>query len=162
MMMTLRDQNGLGKLLDLINLFSHIVITIFVVAMSIVLWNAGLIGSLRRYGEIGLRLAIGEPKGHVYGSMIAESLMIGCFGTFLGTTMGLGVAYFLQVKGINVSSMTKNASMMISNVLRARVTPTSFIIGFIPGFLATFFGTSIAGIGIYRRQTSQLMKELEV
>jgi putative ABC transport system permease protein len=37
----------------------------------------------------------------------------------------------------------------------------SFFIGFIPGLLATILGTSISGIGIYKRQTSQLFKELE-
>ena len=161
-MMTLRNQNGLGELLDLMNLFSSIVITVFVVAMSIVLWNAGLIGSLRRYGEIGVRLAIGEHKSHLYRSMIGESLMIGCFGSMLGTLVGLTISYYLQVKGFDISSMLKNSSMMISDVMRARVTVTSYCIGFIPGLLATFLGTSISGIGIYKRQTSHLMKELEV
>jgi putative ABC transport system permease protein len=161
-MMTLRSQGGLGELLDMMSLFSSIVISIFVVAMSIVLWNAGLIGSLRRYGEIGVRLAIGEYKGHLYRSMIGESLMIGCFGSFLGTIVGLALAYYMQVRGFDISGMLKNASMMISEVMRARVTPTSYFIGFLPGLLATFLGTSISGIGIYRRQTSNLMKELEV
>ena len=161
-MQTLREQNGLGEMLDLMDTFSAIIITIFVVVMSIVLWNAGLIGSMRRYGEIGVRLAIGEYKGHLYRSMIAESLMIGTFGSILGTAVGLGIAYYMQVKGINISSFMKNVSMMISEVMRARVTPTSFFIGLVPGLVATFLGTSISGIGIYRRQTSQLMKELEV
>jgi putative ABC transport system permease protein len=161
-MQTLRDQAGLGEMLDLMDTFSGLVITIFIVAMSIILWNAGLIGSLRRYGEIGVRLAIGEYKSHLYRSMIAESLMIGIFGSLLGTAVGLGIAYYMQVKGINLSSFMKNSTMMISDVLRARVTPTSFFIGLVPGLAATFLGTSISGIGIYKRQTSQLMKELEV
>jgi putative ABC transport system permease protein len=161
-MQSLGQQNGLGEMLDLMDMFSSLVITIFVMVMSIVLWNAGLIGSLRRYGEIGVRLAIGENKGHLYRSMIAESLMIGSFGSILGTAVGLAIAYYMQVKGINISSFLKNASMMISDVMRARVTPTSFFIGLVPGLIATFLGTSISGIGIYRRQTSQLMKELEV
>jgi putative ABC transport system permease protein len=50
---------------------------------------------------------------------------------------------------------------MLQNVIRAQITPFSYVIGFIPGLLATFLGTSIAGIGVYKRQTSQLMKELE-
>ncbi|UCE18283.1 MAG: FtsX-like permease family protein [Gemmatimonadota bacterium] len=161
-MQTLSDQGGLGELLDLMDTFSGIVITIFVVVMSIVLWNAGLIGSMRRYGEIGVRLAIGERKSHLYRSMIAESLMIGCFGSILGTIVGLAISYYLQVKGLDISSMLRNASMMISDVMRARVTPTSLIIGFVPGLIATFLGTAISGIGIYKRQTSHLMKELEV
>ena len=51
--------------------------------------------------------------------------------------------------------------MMLPNVVRARITPFTFVIGFLPGMLATFLGTAISGIGIYKRQTSELFKELE-
>jgi len=87
--------------------------------------------------------------------------MVGFFGSVLGTAIGVAISYYLQVHGIDISSMLKNASMMISDVMKAQVTPVSFFIGFIPGLLATLLGTSISGIGIYQRQTSQLAKELE-
>ncbi len=158
---TLRTQSGLADYLDLADAASTIIISIFVIAMSIVLWNAGLTGSLRRYGEIGVRLAMGEDKGRVYRSMMAESLMIGFAGSILGTAMGLALAYYLQEHGIYFGSMMRGSTMMISNTLRAQITPFSFVIGFMPGMFATFFGTAISGIGIYKRQTSQLFKELE-
>jgi putative ABC transport system permease protein len=160
-MITLRDQAGLAQTLDLTSYLTGVEIGIFVVVMSIVLWNAGLMGSLRRYGEIGIRMAMGEAKGRIYRSMIAESLMIGLLGSAAGTLLGVAISYYLQEQGINIASMMKNASMMLSDVMRAQVTPTSFVIGFIPGLLATLLGTSISGIGIYQRQTSQLTKELE-
>jgi len=134
----------------------------FIAVMSIVLWNAGLMGSLRRYGEIGVRLALGEDKGHLYRSLVTESLMIGVIGSILGTAFGLAFSYYLQVKGINLGNMMQSASMVINDVVRAKVTPVSYVIGFVPGLIATFLGTSISGLGIYKRQTSQLMKELEV
>ena len=62
MMLTLRDQNGLGMMLDLGKMRSTIIITIFIIVMSIVLWNTGLMSGIRRYGEFGVRLAIGESK----------------------------------------------------------------------------------------------------
>jgi putative ABC transport system permease protein len=160
-MVTLREQSGLSQILDYVSVFTGVINGIFIIIMSIVLWNAGLMGSLRRYGEIGVRLAIGEHKGHVYRSLIIESLMLGFFGSVFGTVIGLAISYYLQVKGIDISSMMKNASILIESVIRAQVTPVSYIIGFIPGLLATLLGTSISGIGIYRRQTSQLFKELE-
>jgi putative ABC transport system permease protein len=46
-------------------------------------------------------------------------------------------------------------------VFRARITPETWYIGFVPGFLSTQLGALLAGIGIYRRQTAQLFKELE-
>ena len=160
-MVTLRNQNSLSALLDQFSYATGVITGIFLVAMSLVMWNAGLLGNLRRYGEIGVRLAIGEDKGHVYRSMIYESLMIGFLGSVAGTAVGLAISYYVQAKGINVSSIVKNAEVMIPTVMRARVTPFSYFIGFIPGLLATLLGASFSGIGIYKRQTSQLFKELE-
>lgn len=159
---TLPEESGLTDYLAMVDSMAIIIIVIFVVAMSIVLWNAGLMGSLRRYGEIGVRLAVGEDKGHVYRTLIMESVMIGIFGSILGTLAGAGIAYLMQVYGLDFSFLLKNSSMMISGVYRAQVTLGSFIIGFAPGIISTVLGTSIAGIGIYKRQTSQLFKELEV
>ncbi len=158
---TLRDQSGLSDILDYVRLFSQVIVAVFGFAMSVVLWNAGLTGSLRRYGEFGMRLAVGEEKGHVYRTLIAESLAVGIAGSILGTAIGLLFAYFLQVKGIDISSMLKDSSMMLSDVIRAQIEPATFVIGFVPGILAPFLGSAISGIGIYRRQTSQLFKELE-
>jgi len=50
---------------------------------------------------------------------------------------------------------------MMPNRIRARITPPDFYIGFIPGLISTVLGTALSGIGIYRRQTSMLFKELE-
>lgn len=160
-MLTFSEQEGHGEILEIAHFVSGIIIAIFLIIMSMVLWNAGLMGSLRRYGEIGVRLAIGEGKGHLYRSLIIESLMIGFFGSLLGTALGIAFSYYLQIKGVDISSMIQNASVLIVDVLRAQVTSTSYIIGFVPGLIATFLGTTISGIGIYRRQTSQLFKELE-
>ena len=156
------SQGGMAETMGMVDSMMGVMVFSFIAVMSIVLWNAGLVGSLRRYGEIGVRLAMGESKGHLYRSMITESLMIGAIGSIIGTALGLAFSYYLQVKGINIGSMMQNASMMINDVIRAKVTPISFVIGFIPGLIATFLGTSISGIGIYKRQTSQLIKELEV
>ena len=161
-MISLYNQNGMAQLMGMFTLFGGVIVIIFMVAMSIVLWNAGLMGSLRRYGEIGVRLAMGENKGHLYRTLLVESVMIGIIGTCIGTVLGAAIAYYLQVKGIDISSMMQSSSIMFTNVMRARVTPVSFVIGFIPGLAATILGTSISGIGIFKRQTSQLIKELEV
>lgn len=161
-MFSLKEQSGMALYFDMAKYAGGIIIAIFIFVMSIVLWNAGLMGSLRRYGEIGLRLALGENKGQVYRLMIYESMLVGLIGSILGTVLGLGISYYLQVKGVDMSSMMKSSAMLISNVFRAKVTTTCYYIGFVPGLLATILGTMISGIGIYKRQTSHLFKELEV
>ena len=163
LMLSLSAQGGLIKeILKMANTMGSIVVIVFVFVMSIVLWNAGLMNGLRRYGEIGVRLAMGEPKGDIYRSMIFESICVGIVGSVLGTAVGLAVAYWMQVVGLDFSSMLQKSTIYISSIIHARVTMTSYYIGFLPGLFASVLGTLFAGIGIYKRQTSQLFKELEV
>ncbi|MBD3304826.1 FtsX-like permease family protein [candidate division KSB3 bacterium] len=161
MMLTLREQNGLGEYLDMVNTWILAYVVGFIIVMSIVLWNTGLMSGIRRYGEIGVRLAIGENKGHVYRTLIYEAILIGVIGSVLGTLMGLGISYYLQERGIDISGMMQGGTILMSTVLRARITPAAFYIGFIPGLVATTLGAMMSGIGIFKRQTSQLFKELE-
>ena len=119
---------------------------------------------LRRHGEFGLRLAIGESKGDVYRSMIIEAVLIGFIGTITGTSIGLTLTYYFQEYGIDYSEVVSSmstTSMVMPNVLYAQVTPDLYYIGFIPGVIATVLGTMLAGIAIYKREMSQLFKELE-
>jgi putative ABC transport system permease protein len=160
-MMTMRDQPGATELAAYIGAVYGGIFAAFVGVMSIVLWNSGLVGNLRRYGEIGLRLAFGEAHGHLYRMMLAESLAIGFAGSVAGTLLGLIPAYWLQSRGLDISGMLPNASMMMDNVVRAQISPTTFVIGFVPGLLATAIGTAISGVGVYKRRTATLLKELE-
>ena len=160
-MRTLRDHSGLAETLDLANVVGTAVVALFVVIMSIVLWNAGLMGGLRRFGEFGVRLAIGENKMHLYLTLLMESFVIALAGSVLGTALGLAAATYLQVHGMDISGLLKNSSMMISDVLRARVTPVSWVIGFVPGLVATMAGAAISGLGVFRRRTADLTKELQ-
>jgi putative ABC transport system permease protein len=161
-MMQLRDMGMLGDYLYLTSSISVIIASVFIVLMSIVLWNVGLLGGIRRYGEVGLRLAIGEHKGHIYRSMIYESILIGFVGSIIGTAVGLVFAYWLQVKGINIGGMMKNSTLMFPGYIYAKITPETLYLGFIPGLFSMVLGTMLSGVGIYRRQTAQLFKELEV
>jgi putative ABC transport system permease protein len=160
-MKSLKEQSGMGMLVDYSSKVLGLMIFIFIFAMSIVLWNAGLLGGLRRYGEFGMRLAIGEEKGHVYRTLIYESLLTGIIGSVTGTVVGLGIAWYLQTYGLNLGELMKNSTIMMPSVFRARITPETWFIGFIPGVFSTVIGTMLSGIGIYKRQTSQLFKELE-
>ncbi len=160
-METLSQQGNMDQYVKLSATYSTYVAVIFIIAMSLVLWNAGLLGGLRRYGEIGVRLAMGEEKGHVYRSMLAESVMIGLVGSVTGTIVGLFFAWLLQKYGIDFSGLMKGTSIMIPSVVRAHITAPDFYLGFIPGLLSTVTGTALSGIGIYKRQTARLFKELE-
>lgn len=160
-MKTLSQQGSMDQYVKLASTYAGYVAIIFIIAMSLVLWNAGLLGGLRRYGEIGVRLAMGEEKGHVYRSMLIESVMIGLAGSVTGTIFGLFFAWLIQRYGIDISGMMKGTSIMIPSVVRAHITTPDFYLGLIPGLISTVTGTALSGIGIYKRQTARLFKELE-
>jgi putative ABC transport system permease protein len=161
-MVTLKDQNGLRESLDMGDAFSGIFVFIFILAMSLVLWNTGLIGGLRRYNEFGIRLALGESKSNLFKLLLIEASVIGSIGSIIGTSLGLIFCYYLQEVGIDISDDTANSTIIMPSVMRAYVTPNLFFIGFIPGLFSMLFGTALAGRGIYKRETARLFKELEV
>ena len=162
-MVALRDGSQLGTMVDFSNVAMGVMAGIFLVIVMIVLWNMGLMNGLRRYGEIGLRLAIGESKGQVYRSMVNEAVLIGFVGTLIGTIFGISLTYYVQEFGIDYSEAVNaiSGTMVMPNVFYAKVTPELYYIGFIPGVLATVLGTMLAGLAIYKREMSQLFKELE-
>jgi putative ABC transport system permease protein len=160
-MLALSEQGNMGTYVNMSKVWATYISLIFVLAMSLVLWNAGLLGGLRRYGEIGVRLAMGEEKSHVYWTLIYESIFIGLAGSVLGTALGLFFAWLIQKYGIDISGMMQGATVMMPTTIRARITPPDFYIGFVPGLISTVTGTALSGIGIYQRQTARLFRELE-
>ncbi len=160
-MLRLDDQAGMNELLGYTSVVGTIIVLMFVIAMSVVLWNAGLISGLRRYNEFGVRLALGEEKGHIYRSLLAEGFLIGSIASIIGTAIGLGIAFYMQHHGLDMSGLMKGSTLMMPTVARAVITPTAFYIGFIPGLLSTLLGNALSGIGIYKRKTAELFKELE-
>jgi len=161
LMTDLRNQSGMGMMVDYSTNLLGIMIAVFLIAMSIVLWNTGLLGGLRRYGEFGMRLAIGESKRHVYSTLLLESLLIGLIGSVAGVAVGMGIAFYLQIHGFDMGSMMKNTTIMMPTIMRAHITPATWFIGFVPGVFSKLIGSMLSGIGIFKRQTAQLFKELE-
>ena len=161
-MRSLRDEPTLGYYMTYINSFSGLMIFILIVIMSIVLWNAGLLGGLRRYNEFGIRLAMGEEKKHVYKMLLYEALFTGIIGSVFGTLLGVVFTLFLQYKGIDISGMMQGGAMIMPNIIRAKFSPDLLSIGFIPGVAAMVIGTMLSGIAIFKRETAKLLKELEI
>jgi putative ABC transport system permease protein len=51
---------------------------------------------------------------------------------------------------------------MFPGIIHSKITPETYYLGFIPGLFSMVLGTMLSGVGIYRRRTAQLFKELEV
>lgn len=87
-MARLVEQEGLGEYLALADSISAIMVFVLVLALSIVLWNTGLLGGLRRYSEFGVRLALGEEKNTflklLFTKLFLSGLLVQLWGLFSG------------------------------------------------------------------------------
>jgi len=161
MMLTMMQQNNLAYLMGTFSSMMGWMALIFVFIMGIVLWNSGLMNGIRRYGEFGVRLAIGEQKRQVYWGLLSEAFIVGIVGSCIGLLLGLGISLYFNQNGMDVSAYNRNTSILSENMVYTSITMKGLIISFIPGVLSTLFGAALAGAAIYKRQTSQLFKELE-
>lgn len=161
-MVLLTEQGGVGEYYAIIDIYVAILMSAMILVMVVVLWNSGLMSGLRRYGEIGVRLAMGESKGEIVRWLLYESLVIGIIGSSIGVAIGMGFCFYLQEVGYDISHMMQGSTIFMSPILRAEVRLEGFFIGFVPGILSVLIGTSLASIGVYRRSTASLFKELEV
>jgi len=88
--------------------------------------------------------------------------MIGTLGSVLGSVAGIVLVYIFSARGFDFSGFIQNATILIPGVVRPAVTPAIYYIGFIPGVFSMVLGNMLAGIGIYKRETSRLFNELDV
>jgi putative ABC transport system permease protein len=160
-MLQLTDQQSMSGMMNYIDVVMIILLVLLVFALSVVLWNTGVLGGIRRYNEFGIRLALGEEKGHIYRSLLTESLFIGLIGSCAGTAAGLAISLYFNKYGIDYGAAVDNLSMMVDSVIRSEITPRMYYVGFIPGVISMFIGSALAGMAIYKRQTATLFKELE-
>lgn len=160
-MLRLHDQGNLGAILKMFDYSTLWMSVGFVLVLGIVLWNAGLLNSIRRYGEFGLRLALGESKRRVYISLLVEALIVGVVGGLLGLLLGSSIILYFNRAGMDMSIYNRSSTIMSEDVLYTVLNAQSLLVSFIPGLLSTLLGAALAGIAIFNRDTSQLFKELE-
>ena len=155
------DQRNLRELAVKFELVKKVVVGVFTFIMVLVLWNAGLLNGVHRYGEMGLLLALGETHGKLMILMAMEALMIGVMGSAAGCLIGGGIVYYLQEVGISMGSMFEQTGIMLNDVMRAQFSYKAFVFAVIPGIAASVVGNLIANLAIYQRSEANLFRELE-
>ncbi len=160
-LLTIRDQQNIGSMTDKFNIIKGFVVGIFTFLMILVLWNAGILNGIHRYGEMGLRLAFGESHWKVIFNLGVEGLFIGILGTITGCLFGGAFAWYLQEVGINMGDSFAQSGLMINDIVRARLTTGAFIQGIVPGVFASVAGNLVASLAIFKRSEANLFRELE-
>jgi putative ABC transport system permease protein len=159
--LSIRDQQNIGAIMDKFVVIKGFVVGIFTFLMVLVLWNAGILSGIHRYGEMGLRLAFGEPHWKLILTLAIEGLWIGILGSVAGSLLGGSFAWYLQEVGLNMGDTFAQTGLMINDIVRARVTMGGFIQGIVPGVFASVAGTLVASMAIFKRSEANLFRELE-
>jgi len=155
------DQRNLRELSVKFELVNDVVIGVFTFLMVLVLWNAGLLNGVHRYGEMGLLLALGETHKKLIILMALEAFMIGLLGSAAGCLIGGSLVYYLQEVGVSTHGIFETSGLMMSDTIRARLSLDTFVFAVIPGVTASVVGNLIANLAIFQRSEANLFRELE-
>ena len=158
---SIQDQRNIRAHTEMFLVVRKYIVGVFLFLMVVVLWNAGILNGVHRYGEMGVRLAMGERHSCLILSLISESLVIGIVGSVTGCVIGGGCVYALQEVGLNMGDAFAKSGLMLSDVVRARLSIGGFVRGIIPGITASVLGTLISSLSIYKRSEANLFRELE-
>lgn len=161
LMLTMAEQNDLGFLITMMESVFGMMSFIFIFILGIVLWNAGLMNGIRRYGEFGVRLAVGESKRHLYGTLILEAVVIGVAGSVIGILLSAAGSWYFNLHGLDLTVFSRTTTLMTEDIVYTELRLQDALASLIPGVLSTVLGAALAGRAIFSRQTSQLFKELE-
>ena len=159
--LSILDQQNMGSMVKTFTVIKSSVVGIFTFLMILVLWNAGVLSGIHRYGEMGLRLAFGESHWKLILTLGIEGLLIGILGSIVGCVLGGTFAWYLQEVGLNMGDTFAKSGLMINDVVRARLTLGGFIQGIVPGIFASVAGTLVASLTIFKRSEANLFRELE-
>ena len=158
---SIQDQRNIRSHTEMFLVVRKYIIGVFLFLMVVVLWNAGILNGVHRYGEMGIRLAMGETHSRLILSLICESLAIGIIGSVVGCVLGGACTYVLQEVGLNMGDAFAKSGLMLSDVVRARLSIGGFVRGIVPGITASVLGTLISALSIYKRSEANLFRELE-
>ena len=160
--LTILEQRNLGPMFDKFELIRSVTILVFTVLMVLVLWNAGLINGIHRYGEMGLCLALGETHRMIVFRLAIEAFVLGVAGSLAGCLVGGAFVWYLQEVGVNMGDALAQSGMMLSEVARGRLSWEGMVWGVVPGVAASVLGNLIASLSIFKRSEASLFRELEV
>lgn len=121
---------NIAKMIDVLTLAIKIML-ISIVLVSVM--NVMIMAVYERIREIGAIAAIGTPPGRILGMFLAEGLMLGIGGTFIGVALSLGAIYALNVWKITYSFGQQQGLLLSPSLSAADIITTSVIVIVVAG-----------------------------
>jgi putative ABC transport system permease protein len=108
---------------------------IALVVAAMVIYNTFTILVAQRTRELALLRCVGASRGQVFGSVIAEAVVMGLFASVIGLLGGIGVSALMQTV---IGSFSGD-----NTVVRLPVTPTTVLAAFGVGVLITVISAAL-------------------
>ncbi|MDQ1265204.1 MAG: hypothetical protein QG635_354, partial [Bacteroidota bacterium] len=103
---TLTYKELMPLMMSYIEMYKQMIVVFYVIFGCAVLFgiiNTMLMAVFERVHEFGVLMSIGMKNGKIFIMVIAEALLLGIFGTFIGVIVGFAVYYPLAVNGLDLS-----------------------------------------------------------
>lgn len=115
-------------------------VIVFITGLGVL--NTMFMSVLERTAEIGVMRALGLKKTQTVLLIFIEALTIGALGGLAGVLMGGPVAYFLEVRGINLGEAASKmpATLPVNEIMHPDVTPEILLFGFTLGLAMAVVG----------------------
>lgn len=118
-----------------------------IVALTTVV-NTVLMSVMERIREFGALRALGFTRAHVMRIVLFETVLLGIVGTAVGLGVGMGIAKWLNITGIDFSSSFSNTDMLMAPIIHpvpdASVAMYSAFFGAIISLIAAWYPARVA------------------
>jgi putative ABC transport system permease protein len=126
---------------------------ISLVVAAFVIYNTFAILVVQRVRETALLRCVGASRSQVFGSVLAESAVVGLVGGALGMVLGIGVAYGLTA----LLNTALNAGVPSHTIV---LGGTSLVIGIVTGLVVTVLSALIPAVRSTRTSPLAALRDL--
>ncbi|TNE92134.1 MAG: ABC transporter permease [Deltaproteobacteria bacterium] len=143
------EREPFNGLMQTVQVMKVIMNGIMVFIASLAIWNTMTMSVLERTSEIGVLRAMGLTRGRTVLLFLYEAVLIGAMGGVAGLFLGGGLAYYLEVHGVELGEeVTQNmdANMAMSSHVYGDVNAEVLITAFFVGLLMAAVGSLVPAI----------------
>ena len=143
---------------DMVSAWIFYSILIVVVAFSIM--NTFVMAIIERTHEFGVLVAVGMKRVRLVGLVLLESAFLTILGIIVGILLGVGITYYFQVHGIDISGTEDLfAQYGLPSVLRPKLTVGSILSGPLIICAVTLLTAAFPTFRILRLQLVRAMRD---
>ncbi|NQU18421.1 MAG: ABC transporter permease [Candidatus Saganbacteria bacterium] len=131
---------------------------------SFTILNTMFMSVLERTKEIGTMKALGMKNRQVMGVVLFEALLIGTIASFIGASLGAGIAYYLAIEGIDFSAtfyaMKGTINLPVSYIYRALFSWGIVFFGFCMGILFSLLAAIPPALRAAKMEPTEALREI--